>query len=196
MALRRPLLCRYYQTSEDDCSAGQMIWLDGDGKLRALTGGKRGIDDFAAALFGVNPGACDVDNYTSQNVLVGLNKIAPFDWVRYLRAYLDEPHSPLGGLASHGWKLFYPSEPSDAVKANEAGHRFADLTYSPGVSVGKRGDTADVLWDGPAFKAGLPPAMSNLAVNGNAYSADALKDAVRQAATDQAADRAAGEELR
>ncbi|MGB6450275.1 MAG: hypothetical protein WBE92_05945 [Steroidobacteraceae bacterium] len=41
-----------------------MIWLDVDGKLRDLTGGKKSLDDFAKAFFGVNPGKWDVDTYT------------------------------------------------------------------------------------------------------------------------------------
>jgi predicted metalloprotease with PDZ domain len=37
IALRRPLPYRNYQASEDYYSAGQMIWLDVDSKLRELT---------------------------------------------------------------------------------------------------------------------------------------------------------------
>jgi len=41
-----------------------------------------------------------------------------------------------------------------------------------------------VLWDSPAFKAGISPAMTIVAVNGHDYDPDALKDAVTAAAKD------------
>jgi predicted metalloprotease with PDZ domain len=181
IALRRSLPYRNYQASEDYYSAGEMIWLDVDGKLRELTGGKKTIDDFGKAFFGVNPGAWDVDPYTFDDVVKTLNDLSPYDWKSYLRTRLDG-HGPLtGGLESHGWKLVYNDKPSAAVKAFEARRHTADLTYSLGVSIGKDGAIGDVLWDGPAFNAGLSPGMSIVAVNGQSYDPDALKDAVTAA---------------
>ena len=185
IAQRAPLPYRNYQASEDYYSAGQMIWLDVDGKLRDLTGGKKSIDDFGKAFFGVNPGQWDVNTYTADDVYKTLNEIAPFDWKTYLRTRLDG-HGPLiGGIASHGWKLVYTDKPSDAIKAIESRRHSADLTYSLGLSVGKGGSIGDVLWDSPAFKAGLSPAMTIVAVNGHDYDADDLKDAVTAAAKDK-----------
>jgi len=63
--------------------------------------------------------------------------------------------------------------------------RSADFTYSLGISVGKDGEIGDVLWDGPAFKAGISPGMTVVAVNGHDYNSDALKDAVTAAAADK-----------
>jgi predicted metalloprotease with PDZ domain len=185
IAQRRPLPYRNYQASEDYYSAGQMIWLDVDGQLRELSGGKKTIDDFGKAFFGVNPGKWDVDTYTFEDVVKTLNDIAPYDWAKYLRTRLDG-HGPLiGGIESHGWKLVYTDKPSDAVKAIEARRHTVDLTYSVGVSIGKGGSINDVLWDGPAFKAGLSPSMTVIAVNGRDYDPDALKDAVTASAKDK-----------
>jgi predicted metalloprotease with PDZ domain len=185
MAQRSPLPYRNYQGSEDYYVAGEMIWLDVDGKLRELTKNKRSIDNFAKAFFGVNPGAWDVDTYTFDDVVKTLNEVAPYDWAKYLRERLDG-HGPLiGGIESHGWKLVYTDKPSDAVKAVEARRHSADLTYSLGLSIGKGGDISDVLWDGPAFKAGISPGMTVVAVNGHDYNPDALKDAVTAAAKDK-----------
>ncbi len=185
IAQRSPLPYRNYQGSEDYYSAGQMIWLEVDSKLRELSGGKKTIDDFGKAFFGVNPGKWDVDTYTFEDVTKTLNGIAPFDWASYLRTRLDGHGSLIGGIASHGWKLVYTDKPSAAVKAIEMRRHAADLTYSLGVSVGKGGDIGDVLWDGPAFKAGLSPGMTIVAVNSHDYDADALKDAVTAAAKDR-----------
>ncbi|WP_414649255.1 M61 family metallopeptidase [Dyella sp.] len=185
IAQRAPLPYRNYQASEDYYVAGAMIWLDVDAKLRELSGGKNTIDDFAKAFFGMNNGDWKVNTYTFEDVVSTLNNIKPFDWASFLRTRLDG-HGPLiGGIAEHGWKLTYTDKPSDAVKAIEARRGNADLTYSLGLSVGKDGGINDVLWDGPAFKAGVGPSMKVVAVNGTEYSADALKDAVTDAAKDK-----------
>ena len=184
IAQRRPLPYRNYQGSEDYYVAGAMIWLDVDGKLRELSRGKKGIDDFARAFFGVNDGDWQVDPYTFEDVVKTLSDLQPYDWATFLRQRLDG-HGPFtGGLAAHGWKLVYTDQPSAAVKAMESRRGFTDLTYSLGLAVGKGGDIADVLWDGPAFKAGLSPGMSIVAVNGKEYSGDVIKDAVTAAAKD------------
>jgi predicted metalloprotease with PDZ domain len=184
IAQRASLPYRNYQSSEDYYSAGQMIWLDVDGKLRELSRGKHSIDDFGKAFFGVNPGKWDVDTYTFEDVVKTLNDIQPFDWASYLRSRLDG-HGPLiGGIASHGWKLVYTDKPSDAVKASEKHRGHANFTYSLGLSINKSGNIGDVLWDSPAFKAGISPGMSVIAVNGHDYNADDLKDAVTAAAKD------------
>ncbi len=185
IAQRAPLPYRNYQGSEDYYSAGQLIWLDVDGKLRELSGGKKSIDDFARDFFGMDNGSFVTNTYTFDDVVKTLNAIAPYDWAKYLRERLDG-HGPLiGGFEAHGWKLVYTDQPSAAVKAMEARRHAADLTYSLGLSVGKGGQIADVLWDGPAFKAGLSPSMTIVAVNGHDYDADALKDAVTAAAKDK-----------
>jgi predicted metalloprotease with PDZ domain len=185
IAMRRPLPYRNYQMSEDYYSGGQMIWMDVDGKLRDLTSDKRSIDDFARAFFGVKNGEWDVNTYTFEDVVKTLNDIAPYDWASYLRERLDGHGPIIGGFEANGWKLVYNDKPSAAAKAVEARLGGANLTYSLGVSVGKGGDIVDVLWDGPAFKAGLSPGMKLVAVNGKEYSSDAIKDAVTAAAKDK-----------
>jgi predicted metalloprotease with PDZ domain len=185
IAMRRPLPYRNYQMSEDYYSGGQMIWLDVDGKLRDLTSDKRSIDDFAKAFFGVKNGDWDVNTYTFEDVVKTLNDIAPYDWTSYLRERLDGHGPIIGGFEANGWKLVYNDKPSDVAKAMETRAGGANLTYSLGVSMGKAGDIVDVLWDGPAFKAGLSPGMKVIAVNGKEYSSDAIKDAVTAAAKDK-----------
>ena len=185
IAQRAPLPYRNYQASEDYYSGGQMIWLDVDAKLRELGHDKHSIDDFAKAFFGMDNGSFVTNTYTFDDVVKTLNDIQPFDWAGYLRGRLDG-HGPLiGGIEAHGWKLVYNDQPSAAVKAAEMRRHAADFTYSLGVSVGKDGEIGDVLWDGPAFKAGISPGMTVVAVNGHDFNSDALKDAVTAAAADK-----------
>ena len=186
IAQRAPLPYRNYQGSEDYYAAGQMIWLEVDAKLRELSSGKRSLDDFAKAFFGMDNGRWAALTYTFDDVVKTLNGIAPYDWAGLLRARLDG-HGPLtGGLEGHGWKLVYSDKPSAAVASFEGFFHGVDMTYSLGLFVGGDGRLGDVLWDSPAFKAGLAPGMSLVAVNGRAYSSDALKAAVKGAMTDKA----------
>jgi len=185
IAQRAPLPYRNYQSSEDYYSAGEMIWLDVDGKLRELSHGRHSIDDFGKAFFGMDNGAWTVNTYTFDDVVKALDRIEPFDWASYLRSRLDGHGSLIGGIASHGWTLVYNDKPSDAVKAFESRRHFADLTFSIGLSIRKGGKIADVLWDGPAFKAGIAPGMTVVAVNGHDYGTDGLKDAITAAASNK-----------
>ena len=172
---RRGGMFHSYQASFDYYPAGMMIWLDVDGKLRELSKGERSIDDFCKAFFGVQDGKYDVNPYTFADLVSTLNQVAPYDWASYLRTRLDGHGSLTGGIAAHGWKLVYTDKPSLALSASKG---VTDLTYSLGALVGKDGEVMDVLWDGPAFKAGLAPGMKVIAVNGQEFSGDAIKDAV------------------
>ncbi len=184
IAQRAPLPYRNYQASEDYYVAGQMIWLEVDAKLRELSKGAHSMDDFGKAFFGMGNGQWAANTYTFEDVVKTLNGIEPFGWAAFLRERLDG-HGPLnGGLESHGWKLVYTSEPSPVARAAEAAFRSSDFTYSLGLSAGANGALNDVLWDAPAFKAGLSPGMTLVAVNGTEYSGEALKAAIAAAAKD------------
>ncbi len=184
IAQRAPLPYRNYQASEDYYAAGLLIWLDVDARLRELTGGRRTIDDFARAFFGGHDGVWAPRTYTFQDVVAALQALAPDDWAAFLRSRLDG-HGPwTGGLEAHGWKLVYTDQPSEGAKEMEAREHGADLAYSLGLTVGANGVLVDVLWDGPAFRAGLAPGMTLVAVNGRAYTGEGLKAAVAAAARD------------
>ncbi|MBJ7515346.1 MAG: M61 family metallopeptidase [Stenotrophomonas sp.] len=178
IAQRRGLAYRNYQMSEDYYSGGQMLWLEVEGKLRALSGGKRGLDDFAKAFFGMDNGAWDVNPYTFDDVVATLNTIAPADWAGFLRERLDGHGSLIGGLEMAGWKLAYRDTPNEAFKAQETRAKAALLTYSIGATVTDAGVVGDVVWDSPAFNAGLAPGMTVIAVDGREYKSERLKEVV------------------
>jgi predicted metalloprotease with PDZ domain len=175
---RRGAEFRSYQAGYDYYPAGMMIWLDVDGKLRELTKDQRSIDDFCKSFFGMQDGKYNVNPYTFEEIVRTLNAIAPYDWASYLRTRLDGHGSLTGGIAAHGWKLVYTDKPSTAFNSSKGA---TDVTYSLGALVGKDGEVTDVLWDGPAFKAGLSPGMKVIAVNNREFSGDALKEAVAAA---------------
>ena len=180
---RRPIAWRSWQRSEDYYSEGQLIWLEADQMIRQGTGGRKSLDDFAAAFFGVYNGSFTEVTYTFEDVVKTLNGVMPYDWATFLKTRLEGhgPGAPLKWIEMGGYKLTYTDKPSDMQKGGEAQRHSVDLTYSLGFSVGRDGMLGDVLWQGPAFKAGLTGGQTLVAVNGVAYDGDKLKEAVTAA---------------
>ena len=181
IASRAPRAYRNYQMSEDYYSGGQMIWLEADALIRAKTGGKKSLDDFAKGFFGVNNGEWEKQNtYTFDDVVGVLNGVMPYDWASFLRERLDGKHGLTDGIEAAGWRLVYKDTPSAFAKAN-ARWGGADFVYSLGLSIGKDGSIGDVRWDSPAFNAGIGTGATVVAVNGQSYSNDLLEEAVKAA---------------
>ena len=186
IANRAPRAYRNYQMSEDYYSGGQMIWLEADALIRAKTKGRKSLDDFARAFFGINDGDWKAPaTYTFDTVVETLNGVVAHDWARFLRDRLDGRTGLTGGIEAAGWKLVYKDEPSDYAKA-QAKNGGGDFTYSLGLSIGKDGKIGDVRWDGPAFNAGLGSGAQVVAVNDIEYSKEVLEEAIKAAKTDKA----------
>ena len=185
IARRRPLSWLSWQRSEDYYSEAQLMWLDADTLIREKSGGKHSLDDFAKGFFGVENGSFVPDTYTFDDVVKSLTEAQPNDWTGFLHERLlgHAAGAPLDGLARGGYKLVYDETPTDYVKSGEMRRKITDLAFSIGVVIGKDGVLGEVLWDGPAFKAGLTEGTQIVAVNGDTYEADILKDAVKNAKT-------------
>ncbi len=181
IAMRRPKSYTSHQLSEDYYSGGQLVWLAVDAKLRALSGERRSLDDFARAFFAGRDGDYEVKPYQRQDVIDALGSVAAFDWDGFLRERIDAPAPPLDGLAASGWKLVFTEQPSEYGKLAESDRKVTDLTYSLGLVLGNDGVISTVRWDGPAFNAGIAPGSSLLAVNGYAGNGERLKEAVTAA---------------
>jgi predicted metalloprotease with PDZ domain len=179
-----PIEWRSWQRFEDYYNEGSLIWLEVDARIREASGGTRSLDDFARAFFGVEPGRVAPLLYDFADVVAALNAVQPFDWAPFLRARLDAPSSDavFDGLARAGWRLTFTDKRSDYAKTADTYWKSADFTHSLGLRVGKEGKLSEVLWDSPAFRAGLTRGLTLLAVNLRAYTADGLRDAVTAAA--------------
>src|SRR6202035_5669069 len=70
---------------------------------------------------------------------------------------------------------------SERTMASTGGRRGSaiDVWYSIGIRVNGEGNISDVRWNGPADKALLAPGQKIIAVNGNIFSGDALKEAIK-----------------
>ena len=180
---RRPTSWPRWQRFEDYYTEGALIWLDADTLIRELSGGRKSLDDFARAFFGVHDGSYVVDTYAFDDVVAALNAVQPYDWAAFLRTRLDTAGgpAPLDGLKRGGYRLIYTDKPSDMFQAEETEAKTADFTFSVGMALDKDGVLKAIEWDGAAFKAGLTAGVKVLAVNGEPYDPDALKDAIRAA---------------
>ncbi|WP_448659301.1 M61 family metallopeptidase [Sphingomonas sp. CJ99] len=183
ISARRPKGWTSWQRSEDYYNEGLLIWLEVDAKLRELSGGTKSMDDFAKAFFGINDGDWGVVTYTFKDVVGILNAVQPYDWARHLKSRTEEVSTgaPLGGFTGNGYKLVYTDEPTPFLKASEGRAGGVNLTYSLGLTIGRDGTISGVDWGGPAFKAGLAVGGTVTAVNGEAYTPDELKNAVKAA---------------
>jgi predicted metalloprotease with PDZ domain len=180
---RRPIGWRSWQRSEDYYVEGQLIWLDADTLIREQTNGRKSLDDFARAFFGVNDGAYDENPYTFDTVVETLNGVLEYDWATFLRTRLDGhgPGAPLDGLTRGGWRLVYTDTPSDYQKALYGEYGRNDFAYSLGFVTSGDNTIGSVQWNSPAFQQGLAIGMQIIAVNGVSASASNLAAAVTAA---------------
>jgi predicted metalloprotease with PDZ domain len=190
---RRPQSWLDWQRFEDYYSESALIWLDADTWIREHSKGARSLDDFARAFFGINDGSFNVVTYTFEDIVKALNAVEPNDWSAFLRQRLDAIGKPVPEEGFHrgGYKLVYTDKPSDYQSTTEDQRKRIDLLNSIGVEIddkdsGKVGTLSQVIWDSPAFKAKLTEGAQILAINGIAYDADVLKDAIRAAHGKQA----------
>ncbi len=183
IAQRSPQPWYSWQRSEDYYSEGQLIWLDVDRIIRQQSGGKKSIDDFARAFFGMRDRDYGELTYNFDDVVAALNGVQPYDWHSYLerRVYAVAPEAPLEGITEGGYKLVFTDKPTNWMKVSEKMRKAADLTYSGGFAVGNDGRIATVLWDGAAFNAGITVGSEIVAVNGRKFDSDALKNAIKGA---------------
>jgi len=183
---RRPQSWSDWQRYEDYYEEGSLIWLDADTLIRERSKGKRSLDDFARAFFGINNGSFVTVTYTFDDVVKALHAVEPYDWAAFLRQRLDSVGrpAPLDGLGRGGYKLVYTDTPSDYESASDEQRKRVDLLYSIGIEIDdkdKEGTVSQVVWDGPAYKEKITEGVQILAINGIAYDADVLKDAIRSA---------------
>ncbi len=179
-AERAPEPWRDWQRSEDYYREGLLVWLDADTLIRERSGGKRSLDDFAARFFGVDDGRWTELSYTFADVVAALNAVEPYDWAKFLNDRLagHGPGAPLDGITRGGYRLVYTDKISDLAKDGDRASKQTDLDYSLGLTVGDDGVVSQVMWGGPAFRAGVTVGATIVAVDGDAFGGEALKRAV------------------
>ncbi|MCK0532144.1 M61 family metallopeptidase [Sphingobium agri] len=183
ISARRPKGWTSWQRSEDYYNEGLMIWLEADAIIRRQTRGAKGLDDFAKAFFGINPGDWGQVVYNRDDVIRTLNGVAPYDWGGFFSRHVDSTtrETPKGGFTMGGYKLVYGDTPNAFTKAAESAGKNVDQSFGVGMIVKSDGEISNVVWDSAAFKAGLVTGAKIVAINGDEYSGEVFKAALKAA---------------
>ncbi len=184
ISARRPQPWRSYQRAEDYYIEGALLWLDADMLIRERSGQKRSLDDFARIFFGGRDGDWSTVPYTRSDVVSALNQVLPYDWESFIAERVDkvQPHPPLGWLARGGYRLVWSAERTSYAKTLDESRKSVDLSFSLGLILNNDGTVSDVIWDSPAFRAKVVPGAQILAVDGETWSADRIRQALDRAA--------------
>ncbi len=176
-----------WRRQNDFYPEGELLWLAVDMKIRSLSHDRRSIDDFARAFYGIDDGSFATHTYDFEDVVAALDKVQPYDWAGFLRGWVEGTGDQvplLSGIEASGWRLAYTDKPSgyqdalEHVGMGELEGKGINQMFSVGMFVANSGKVVDVLWKGPAFKAGLAPGMTLVSIDGHAFSAQALGDAI------------------
>ena len=172
-----------WRRGTDFYEEGELLWMDVDETLRAITKDKKSIDDFCRIFHGGAGGQPELKTYTFEDVVATLNSVAPYDWAGFLRARLDgvATKTPNEAVEGSGWKLVYNEEPNTMLEIQEELARHASFSLTAGFSASDEGTVSDVIHGGPAYNAGIGPGMKIVAVNGAQFSPEAMRDAITTA---------------
>jgi len=166
-----------WRRGSDYYEEGELIWLEVAGIIHDRSNGQKSIDDFFHIFYGGPNNGPEVKAYTFDELVQTLNQVVPYDWARFLNERLNStsPDAPTGGIESGGWKLEFTADRTGGARGVRG---VASSTYTIGLSLGGDGSVSDTIYGGPAFTAGVRPGMKVVAVNGRAYTADLLTDAI------------------
>jgi predicted metalloprotease with PDZ domain len=185
---RRPVSWVSLQRQEDYYMEGLLIWLDADTKIRELSNGQKSLDDFAKSFYGVDNGSYVTHTYTLDDVVTAMNKVQPYDWATFFktRVYDLHPEVPENGFTQGGYKLVYNDEPPAGERGRggqgpEMGRFGMSFANSLGLSAMPDGTVVNVVWDSPAFKAGLVPGVQIIAIGSDAFAPPKLREAILKA---------------
>jgi len=177
-----------WKRGQDYYQEGELFWLDADTTIRKLTDNKKSLTDFLHIFLakGGNTGPLIVP-YNRDELIADLNQVVKYDWATFMHDRVDaiNPHADLAGIDQGGYKLVFTDKPTRSARtiASTGGRRGGgiDVWYSIGLRVSGEGNITDIRWNGPADKAQLFPGQKIIAVNGNIFSADALRTAIKDA---------------
>ncbi len=177
-----------WRRGQDYYMEGELLWLDADTLIRKTTNNQKSLNDFVRIFLGKggNTGPL-IAPYTFDELVADLNQVMPYDWATFLRDRVDKinPRADLSGIEQGGYKLVYRDEPSASEKSlievfgKHSGT--VDAWFSIGVRANSDGTILDVRWNGPADKARLAPGSKVIGVNGQIFSGDLLRAAIREA---------------
>jgi predicted metalloprotease with PDZ domain len=185
---RRPVSWVSLQRQEDYYMEGLLIWLDADTKIRELSNGQKSLDDFAKSFYGVDNGSYVTYPYSFEDVVAAMDKVQAYDWATFFktRVYDLHPEVPENGFTQGGYKLVYNDDPPAGERGRggqgaEMGRFGMSFANSLGLSAMPDGTVVNVVWDSPAFKAGIVPGVQIIAIGSDTFVPQKLREAILKA---------------
>ena len=188
-----PMIWQSWQRGFDYYPESELIWLDADTKIRQMSNGQKTLDDFSKLFFGINNGSYVTVTYTLEDVVKAMNSVQPYDWAAFFRTRVYEvaPEVPEEGIKQGGYRVVYNDTEPDWAKHVDPSRPMSfatslgfTLAGQGGANSGPPGAISEVVWDSPAFKAGITPDMQLQAVNDQVISAANLRHAILAAEKD------------
>ena len=181
---RAPLPWPSWQRNEDYYSEGLLLWFAIDTLIRELSADERSLDDFARLFFGCDDGRMTTLTYDFDEITATLGAVVDHDWAGMINHELRSRGNgtPVKWLERGGYELVYRPYRTDFCKSFDANANQLDLRFSIGLTMGDDGTIHEVMWDSAAFNAGLVSGALIQAVNGQAYSHEAIGKAIADAA--------------
>jgi predicted metalloprotease with PDZ domain len=178
------------RSAGDFYSEGELLWLDVDAQLMAMSKGTKSLDGFCKTFFGIANTPPEVNPYTYDQFVAALNRYAPYNWDAYFKfkvfSVTEHPPSPFEKL---GWKLVYTDKQSDVEAMRSTRSHGFEANFSLGTSGTADGRLGDVIPGSPAAKAGLGLGDQIVAIDDREFSPDELL-------TEMKADVKSGQPLR
>ncbi|MGE5243057.1 MAG: M61 family peptidase [Betaproteobacteria bacterium] len=166
-----------WRRGTDYYDEGDLLWLDVATVIHDQSHGSKSIDDFCHLFHGGANNGPELKPYTFDDVVHALGQVVPYGWADFLHEKVTSlaPEAPTGGIENGGWKVVFTGEPQRTqgrrpIPADE---------YSIGLDLRPDGTVLDVIYNGPAFKAGLAPGMKVMGVDGRTYTHERLEDAIK-----------------
>ena len=168
-----------FQRGYDYYPESDLVWLDADTMIRELSNDQKSLDDFAKLFYGINNGSYVTVTFTLDDLVKALNTVQPYDWDAFFktRVFDVSPSVPEDGFTRGGYRLIYNDHEPEWLKKPDP-MRPAGFSFSLGFSVRPDGGLDNVVWDSPAFKAGITPDMQLQAVNDQKFTIAGLREAV------------------
>jgi len=171
----------WHRALSDSYTEADLMWLEADGLIRELSGERRSIDDFARSFFA--GGGERASLYDRRDVVAALVKLQPYDWATFLAARIDSisPVAPTDWLRRSGYRLIFTDTPTAAFASHMRRTNRVDFSHSLGLVLrgGTSGDVNTVIWDSPAFEAGIVAGATIRSVNDSPYDSEKLLAAIR-----------------
>ena len=171
------------RSAGDFYTEGELLWLDVDSIIRERTHGKKSLDTFLHLYSAPAVTGPITKTYTRADIEHLLSEVVPYDWHAFFQRHVYEIAKlpPTGELERAGWSLVYTSRPNPFIKAAEVTYHFDYQWATYGFNIDKTGVLRDVREGSPAWQAGMSPGMKLEAIDGHAFTPEALDYCLRQA---------------